>query len=96
MINIDFKVTAWERVSIDDKEKAKEVLTMMESGTIKTANDLIGFLGKDGDDSYEYEGILLETDTQMTPEENNGRATIEVRDEEVYIWDNVDKYKVKI
>lgn len=76
MAKVHFKVTSWEEVVIDD-ELLPEVLEKIKSKEIMTSNDLF----------EEYEepkvmnnGHILETEIQMTPEENGGLATIEVYD----------------
>jgi len=33
---------------------------------------------EDNNINYEYMGLVLETDHQLTPEENNGETTIEI------------------
>ena len=89
-MNIDFKVTAWERVEVFcSAKKEKEILKALKVGVIKTSNDLIGLLN-DPEADFEYE-VIPETETQLTPEENNGHATIEVisPDQDVPVWSNV-------
>lgn len=87
MAQIDFKVTAWERVTIDD-DKLEEVIAKIKSGEISTANDLVEAY----EDSY-YEGVMAETTEQMTPEENDYQSTIEVlNDDSETVFTNADKF----
>lgn len=74
MAKVHFKVTSWEEVIIDD-ELIPEVIEQIKSGDIKTSNDLIN---EYDDDVVTYNGHIAEVETQMTPEENGGYATIEV------------------
>lgn len=87
-MNVDFKIKAWERVTVPDERK-DEVIQALKNGKILTANDLITFLDDQDERAYEYEGVVPETEEQMVVSENNGHATIEVisHDEEVE-WDN--------
>ena len=89
-MRVDFKVTAWESVTVQDEHK-EEVLEKLRSGDIQTANDLIEFL--DSQDSYNDYEILTETVDQLTPQQNNGFSTIEaVEDkfvsERISLWGN--------
>lgn len=77
-MDIDFKITAWERVSIPEKYR-EEVEHALKNGKIQTAYDLILMFEEDVD----YKGVLAETETQLIPEENEGFATIEVFDDEL-------------
>jgi hypothetical protein len=75
-MHVDFKITAWERVEIPEDRK-EVVLAALEDGRISTANDLIEFLEAMYEEGYEYKGMVLETEEQMLPEENDGQPTIE-------------------
>lgn len=74
-MNVDFKITTWERVEIAPEDEAK-VLDAIKSGEVSTANDLIEFV-----ENANYIGKIDETDEQMTPEDNGGCSTIEVLDD---------------
>lgn len=77
-MDVDFKITAWERVSIPEKFR-EEVEHALKNGKIQTANDLNWMFEEDVD----YQGVLAETEEQMIPEENGGFATIEAFDDEL-------------
>lgn len=77
MAQVDFKVTVWERVTIDD-DKMADVIARIKSGEITTSNELFDYL----DDDCTYEGTIDDTIEQMTPEENDNQSTIEVLDSE--------------
>lgn len=80
-MKIDFKVTAWERVTIDlPKELEDEVLQLIKEGEIETSNDLVTHLDSIGY-VVDYETIP-ESEVQMTVEENDGDHTLEVIDDE--------------
>lgn len=73
MAQIDFKVTVWERVTIDD-DKLDDVIARIKDGTITSSNDLFDCL----DDDCTYEGTIDDTMEQMLPIENGNQSTIEV------------------
>ena len=73
MAQVDFKVTVWERVTIDD-DKLDDVIARIKSGEIESSNDLFNCL----DDDCTYEGTIDDTIEQMTPQENGNQSTIEV------------------
>jgi hypothetical protein len=73
MAQVDFKVTVWERVTIDD-DKLDDVIARIKDGTITSSNDLFSCL----DDDCTYEGTIDDTMEQMLPIENDNQSTIEV------------------
>jgi hypothetical protein len=73
MAQVDFKVTVWERVTIDD-DKLDDVIARIKDGTITSSNDLFDCL----DDDCIYEGTIDDTMEQMLPIENENQSTIEV------------------
>jgi hypothetical protein len=80
-MEIDFKITTWERVNVSDKNKEK-VLQALQDGTISTANELVeSGLG-------EYLGKIDETDENLTVEENGGCSTVEALEGGDTIWSN--------
>ena len=87
MAQVDFKVTVWERVFVDD-DKLDSVIARIKDGTITSSNDLFSCL----DDDCVYEGTIDDTMEPMTPQENDNQSTIEVlNDEGETIFTNVDK-----
>lgn len=86
-MNVDFKITAWERVSIPDNRK-EEVLKALKDGTISTANDLIDFLEKKNETDYQYEGMVVESENQLSLELNEGFSTIEAFDDNGIVYEN--------
>ena len=74
MAKVDFKVTVWERVIIDD-DKLDEVMAKIKSGEITSSDDLLN-----EDCNAYFVGTVEETLEQMTPEENDNQSTIEVLD----------------
>ena len=70
-MDFDFKITSWERVSVDEKDE-EQLLRLIKEGEITCANDVF---------NYDFDvdcSKLAEADEQMTLEENGGSATIEV------------------
>ena len=85
MAQVDFKVTVWERVTIDD-DKMADVIARIKSGEITTSNELFDYL----DDDCTYEGTIDDTMQQMTP--NDNQSTIEVLNSDgETIFTNVEK-----
>ena len=85
IMQVDFKITTWERVEIP-QEYQDQVIEALKSGEVSTAEDLIQLLAE-----ATYEGVIAETDEQMTPEDNGGCSTIDVLDEEGNtIWKNAE------
>lgn len=76
-MQIDFKITTWERVEIEDNALLEEIKSKLEDGTIHSSNSLIDYCNNNNI-NCEYMGIILETEHQLTPEENNGEVTIEI------------------
>ena len=86
-MEIDFKITTWERVTIP-QELEKEVLKAIENEEITCSDDLIELFGFE--DCF-YEGILSDVSAQMTVEQNGQKATIEVlNDKGDTIFDNLN------
>ena len=73
-MDFDFKVTTWERVSVP-KEYEAEVLQAIKDGKVNSASDVWGIF--DDAEIKEADGVASE---QMTVEDNDGKATIEVID----------------
>ena len=79
-MHVDVKVTTWQRVEISNDATEKEVID-----TIKNSSH---FNLWDNEIATGYEA-LVDTEEEMTPEENGGAATIEVyNDEKACIWSN--------
>ena len=85
-MQIDFKITTWERITVP-QELQEAVTKAISSEEITCADDLIEMFG----DECFNEGILSDVSQQMTIEENDGNATIEViNDKGDTIFDNVN------
>ena len=74
---IDFKITTWERIHIEDESLKDKIVAALKSGEIASADDVFKF------DKVEDTETLYETKSQMTVEENGGFSTIEAYDDEV-------------
>ena len=79
---VDFKVTSWERVYVDD-DNIDMVIDKIKSGEVSSSDDIYTEFEVGVAISSE---ILLETVESMTVEENDGQSTIEVyrNNEDVY------------
>jgi len=76
---VDFKVTVWCRAHLDDVD-LNQIIEMLKNGA--TSSDLFA-----EELAYEWE-TLNDTEVSITPEQNNGDATIEVYEDDETIWDN--------
>ena len=85
-MQVDFKITTWERIIIP-QELQKQVIKGIINEEITCADDLIELFG----DECFNEGILSYVSQQMSIEENDHNATIEViNDKGDTICDNVN------
>jgi hypothetical protein len=86
-MNIDFKVTDWERIEIPEKLE-KQVMTEIKNNKINNSDDLQMFFDKH-DFVLSIDSINSPTES-MTPEENGGCSTVEVFNESDgnIIWQN--------
>jgi hypothetical protein len=78
-MKFDFKVTTWERITIDTDQEEK-VLQAIKNGSINSVDDIYTLLEQDGDANIETE-MLLDFCEQMSLVENGGCSTIEVYDD---------------
>jgi hypothetical protein len=72
-MQFDFKVTTWERVTVNEKDEQK-VLDAIKDGTLTCSSDIYDLF-----ENVECK-ILIGLEEQMTVEENGGSSTIEVID----------------
>lgn len=80
-MEFDFKITTWERVTVDPKDE-KKILELIKSGDITSANDVFAYV-------FNAKCIKLDdVDVQMTVEENGGEATIDVLEDGDSIYSN--------
>lgn len=79
---IDTKLTIWDRMEFESEEQMLQAKAMLESGKLVT--------GLDVSDHFELTSeILYDTQEEMSVEENEGGATLEIQDEQGnIIWDN--------
>ena len=85
-MQVDFKITTWERISIP-QELQEQVIKGILNEEITCSDDLYEMFG---DDCFN-EGILSDVSQQMTIEENDHNATIEVlNDKGDTIFDNAN------
>ena len=81
---VDYKITTWRRVHfLDDTDPKKIIKTIQEEGMDSIFDENLGFIEQES---------LFEVDEEMTVEENNGFATIEVYEKnnpvDDLIWSN--------
>ena len=84
-MEFDFKVTAWERVTVP-KEFEVKVLEGIKDGSIRTANDIFSFVDHEGDGASC--DLLHETLESMSKEENDNQSVIEVLEGSETIYTN--------
>lgn len=88
-IEIDFKVTVWERIHVGP-DIAKKVYDLVNKGKINTVNDIYNI--KDIDTGELNSEILYETQEQMSLDDNDNQSTIEILCEGNTIYSNAKNY----
>lgn len=75
MTHVDFKITTWERVELPEDIEV-EVIDAIKAGKIKSANDLFN--------QFQHDDLfcdnLLDSNEQISLEDNKGYSTIEIED----------------
>jgi len=85
----NFKVTCWEKVQISDIADGEKLLDLILEDKITSSNDIYDHL-PNINLSYEFQ---VETEEQMTIEENDGQSTMEVyNDDGTLIYDNINGF----
>ena len=82
----DFKITAWERVTIDEQYE-EELLEAIKKGEVQTSNDVYYWAESKGGIDIDCE-VLDETVESMSLADNGNQATIDVMEEGESVWDN--------
>lgn len=87
-MKIDFKVTSWERIIVSEKY-AQKVLDAIKAGEINSSDDVYTFIDDCNiwDHHIEYSTLDFGTD-QVSVDDNDGQATIEVQIGTETVWDN--------
>lgn len=79
-MKVDFKIAIWERFDVPEEAQEK-VRTAIESGEIKTGNQLYEFIKENEfGSSISYE-LQEETEEYLDPKSNDGYSTIEIIEE---------------
>lgn len=82
---IDTKLTVWDRMVFQSEEQMLEAKALLESGELKTGLDVSDHFGLSAE-------IQLDTQEELTVEENNGLCTLEIFDADGNtIWHNGDE-----
>ena len=95
---IDEKIIAWRSnfmtITADTEEEAKEILKekIDHYGPCQKGEDLTE-MQFDNKINFGYCQEEVETETNMSVEENQGAHTIEVSFNDEFFWDNVNFYK---
>jgi len=85
-MEFEFKVTTWERVNVSPENEEK-VLQAIKDGKITSSQEVFDLL--ETSDIELTCNTIDETEEQMSPNENDGQNTIEVRnDDGNVIWGN--------
>lgn len=75
MIHIDQKITAWERLSLNDECK-QDLLQFLKNNPFANSLDIYDWAHEQG---YDPSSELLEgTQEVMSPEENDNQPTMEI------------------
>ena len=88
-MNVDFKISVWERVSISDANKTQKnnIKNAIKSGEISTSQDLFDYC-TENDIPCSFDGNIDETEQKLSLEENDGYSTIEIIDDGETIFTN--------
>jgi len=82
-MKIAFKIMIWEEFEV--KDQIEEIVKTLQNREISNSCELISKL----QDKVIYNGVIYDTLEQMTPAQNNGIQTIEVKDDQnKLIWHN--------
>ncbi len=86
MAHVDFKITTWERIELEESQ-VEQVKKLIEEGKVNSANDMWDYF--EDIDCFK----LAEVDEPMTVEDNQGNPTIELfNDEAETVCTNVEGY----
>lgn len=91
-MTFEFKVTTWERVTVD-KDVEDEVFQAIKDNIISSSDELFDYLYRNStreNTPYSDMDILIDSNEQMSLSENEWNATIEVRDKFNVLWDNAE------
>lgn len=78
-MEIQFKIKTWEVVTIPD-DKLQDIIAGIQSGRIKDSQDVYEDLNKDEQINDYDRRYNVESDEQVTPDDNDGYSTIEIYD----------------
>lgn len=90
MINVDFKVSVWERVQLPDKHLS-EALDLLKSNKLNTSNELYEHFI----DEAEYKGYIDETEEAFVSSDGSSTITLDLSTEDgtTTLWNNrVEEY----
>jgi hypothetical protein len=76
MLNIDSKITIWDRFHLDEKSK-DALMELLKERPTTTASDIFDWADENGYATCGY-GTLADTGEEMSPAENKGESTLEV------------------
>lgn len=77
---VDIEVRVWQRLRFTDSTDMNKLVERLKAG------DHPNYLADD-ENYVEYDS-LVDTEVLITPEQNEGNATIEVYDNDKMIWNN--------
>ena len=74
----DYKVTSWRRIYLSDESKKEEILKILEENKSKIleSNNLAEYIPDFYDKHFVQDELLYEISEDMTPDMNEGQATI--------------------
>lgn len=82
MFYIDTKLTIWDRMEFESEEQMLQAKAMLESGELKTGLDVSDHFNLSAE-------LMLDTQEEMYPEENNGLCTLTMFNENGdTVWHN--------
>jgi hypothetical protein len=79
---IDTKLTIWDRMVFESEEQMLDVKAKLESGELKSGIDVSDYIKASAE-------LMLDTQEEMIPDENNGLCTLEIFDNDGNsVWHN--------
>ena len=81
---VDYKVTLWSRVYIEDSKNIPAIIEQFKGGHLPT-NVTAELFAEDGCPEY---NTLYDTEEYLAPSENKDDATVEIYEGEKQVWNN--------
>lgn len=85
MKTVDYKITVWRSLKLEDSISIPDVIAILKE--YKDIDYIIEM------PEFIEDEILYETEERLMPEDNDAQATIEVYNNNVVVWNNIELNK---